>query len=106
MGWKVFDKIGKAITKGGSNIARWNQRKVAKRAGVSNSQQVKTFLESETVKDINHTFGVGVKTLARDFVISVATLGVGTVASAGNGVGTGVRAGVTAAQAAKYVKTA
>jgi hypothetical protein len=114
---KAFDKLGKAITNGGSNLAKFNAKKVTERAirkyhvDEDKAKVLLDFVKNDPkANDLYHDFGVGVKGLARDAAISIATLGVGSIASAaieaGGAVGSaaqGARIAAAAAKGAQYL---
>jgi hypothetical protein len=116
----IFKKVGKGIKQaadwtgdrvhdGGTSLARRLTANVAKRTEKKYHLERGTFngaLASKEFQTIYDKTGSNVRDWARDTVISVASLGVGSAINAAAQAGQGVNAGIQGAKAAKLALTA
>jgi hypothetical protein len=109
---KGFDKVGARISDGGESIARRTIKGVAKRTqkrynlNETASRTLTNFQSSKPVTDIVETFGAGTREIAKNFAISVASLGVANLAQSANMVGAGIKTARAASLVAKAGKVA
>lgn len=90
---KFFNKIGKAVTKGGTNLSKFVASETAKKTVKKYGLAENAFaagLKSPEFQAVHDAFGVGLRGLARDAAIAIGSMGVGVVASSAVNVANGV----------------